>query len=149
VTGKTCIKCGEFKLFSEFPEGRRKTKKGVITYLRGECRECRRVFKTEWARNNKDKGKANYLKHREKLLVNRRRTYHQNRDAHLVEMREYYANNHEKELARSKKQRDGLSDAYIRSLLLQDSAASFDVPQALIEAKRLQLTIWRMTHEKR
>lgn len=148
MEGKPCIKCGETKPFDAFPVGRRKTKSGVTTYLRNDCKDCRREIKNEWTRNNKDKIALYRAEHRDKWLENRRASYPLKRDKLVSECREYYKNNRTKQIERAKRNREELSDAYVRALLLQDAPVGFDVSQGLVEVKKLQLKIWRMTHEK-
>jgi hypothetical protein len=149
MEGRACTKCRESKTLDEFPLGRRKTKSGVTTYLRGECKDCRRTQKNEWTRNNKDKVAQNFAKHRDKVLANRRQKYREHHEAHLVEMRKYYQDTKEMRVAKSKEARESVSDSYARALLLQDAPERYEIPQALVETKKLQLKIWRMTHEKR
>jgi len=64
-------------------------------------------------------------------------------------MRKYYQDNKDWLIAKSKEAREGVSDGYARALLLQDAPERYEVPQALVEAKKLQLKIWRMTREQR
>jgi len=146
---KSCIYCKNTKTLGEFRVGKRKTKTGVTTYLRGDCKDCARVVKREWTRSNKDKVKQNYLVHRTKILENRRAVFEANRELRNAECREYYSTHKEQQIARANKARIEMRDSYIRALLTQNTALNAKwIPPALVEAKKLQLKIWRMSHEK-
>ena len=130
---KACIHCKETKPLSAFRVGRRKTKTGVTVYFRGDCRDCARVIKTEWGRNNRDKVTQSNLKHRDTVLANRKERYKKVRERLTAECRAYYSTHKKEVLDRNRKYREELAYSYVRTL----------VPQELVEAKRLQLLIKR------
>jgi len=130
---KACLHCKKTKPLSEFRVGRRKTKTGVTVYFRGDCRDCARVIKTEWGRNNRDKVMQSNLKHRDTILTNRKERYKEVRERLRAECRAYYSTHKQEALDRNRKNREELAYSYVRTL----------VPQELVEAKRLQLLIKR------
>lgn len=156
---KTCSKCGESKAFSCFelrvdsPDGRR-----------GVCKSCMRPQRLASSRRyavlNPDRKKKSF-----------REWYARNADAQRERSRKYYAENsdslrqkqtdrywrnpekyrrlsQESSLAAKKSARRELRDTYLRQVLSQGTAMKFsDVPDSLIEAKRVHLQIKRLLKE--
>ena len=58
---KTCTKCKEEK-----SEDKYFVKRGKIV---AQCKECERIAKRNWARNNQDYAKAYYEKNKKRILV--------------------------------------------------------------------------------
>jgi hypothetical protein len=107
--------------------------------LRHCCKECRKL---ETARHSKTKKAYDKVHYRENFehISNRNKAYgKRNRKKLNVQSNEY-----------RQKRRDELSDDYVKQTLNGELNYKFklgELPQELIEAKRLQLMIWRMTHE--
>lgn len=141
---KTCSKCGLEKPVSHFyKDGLRQ---------RADCKPCIKIYKSnyratnleklraacrKWAKSNPDKIKAGKEKWRKanpkKLLSANQRWRKANPDTVM---------------AYGKKNVLSMSTYYIKSLLSQDqSFGSKDIPQELIELKRVQLQITRTLKE--
>ena len=78
--GKTCWKCGTFKLFEEFHKAT-----GMKDGHRGECKECSRADRRRWYEQNRDKAIANVQRWRE-----------ENPEKYLAWRKRYWAENNER-----------------------------------------------------
>lgn len=125
---KKCSKCGEVKAVELF--GKNKTKKDG---MQSDCKEC---AKTAWIGLG--------LKHKEKIATYRANRKLNNPEKVLEGSRKWANNNREKINEKYKKNRDELSDSYVRSTL---SMSALSATPELIELKRTQLQIIRLTRE--
>jgi hypothetical protein len=150
---KTCSKCGETKALDSYHKDP-KVKDGRTA----RCRECCSIIRKERFledpekiraqknasnarhRDTKKKYDIEYNKRNAKIIRIKQRNY---KYLHLSYLNEQANINR-------KKKREELSDLYIKQLINGKSEVQLklhEVPQALIEAKRLQLLIWRMANE--
>jgi len=67
---KTCSKCGQEKELGEFGKNKN-AKDGLL----GKCKECRKLYDSEWRKANKDKANCATRKWRKKNPVSRRKSY--------------------------------------------------------------------------
>jgi hypothetical protein len=117
-----------FGISKKYPDG-----------LRNCCKECR---KKETARRSEKKKlyDKKYVQANYERICKRNQAYgKRNRKKLNVQSNEY-----------RRKRREELSDDYIKQILNRDLDYKFklhEVPKELIEAKRIQLQIWRKTHE--
>ena len=122
---KTCPKCNETKPFSEFYPAP-KYKGG---YYR--CKTCTNRLALNWAQDNQTK-----VRETGRFSV-------EGRKKKCEYVKEYKLKNIDKvranDIRNSKRKVERLSDAYVKQLL----HIKVDVPQALIEAKRLEILIKR------
>lgn len=99
-----------------------------------------------WAEANTEKVRANYKAwldaNREKVRAWREA----NRAKARTQERERYKANPEKHKAKHKSQIASLTDYYVKSLITQDTPIK-DVPQSLIDLKRVQVQITRKLKE--
>jgi len=115
-------------------------------------RPKRRAYAQEYRKENK-----------ERLNADARADYHANLEHYRGKCKKYHINNKDKineknkkwrELnadkltAMNKKRVEELTDSYVKGQLLKRSLIKIDIPKELIEVKRLQLKIWRITNEK-
>jgi hypothetical protein len=54
----------------------------------------------------------------------------------------------EKEIARSRHNRGALTDVYVREILVKHGSRQIDIPQGLIEVKRMHLKLQRAVKDK-
>lgn len=102
-------------------------------------------------------------KNKDKLNANARADYYANYDHYRAKWKEYYDNNKEfisnvgkkwreknveKLIAMNKKRIEELTDSYVRGQLRKRSLIKIDIPNELIEVKRLQIKIRRLANEK-
>jgi len=121
---KTCIKCGIKKDETEFYKGRNK------------CKECIKEYKKEYRQKNKERIKEYYQKNKECI----KEYYQKNKER----IKEYRQKNKECIKEYNKEYVEQCTDGYIRRLLAKDSTLnSLDIPQGLIESKRLLIQIER------
>jgi hypothetical protein len=103
---------------------------------RAERAEEEKARNLDWYRRNKDKSNATS------------RAYHQrNRERRLQQLRDYYRQNQEQMQARSRAAHAELADHYVRYLLMprQTVMLRSELPNSLVQAKRLQMMIKRAT----
>lgn len=130
---KTCGKCGACKPRAEFY-----TSNSNADGLMGACKVCHAGRVAEWQRANKSRVLGYKASWRES-----------NRDRHNKSSAKRYADQHERLKAINRKNaarycRD-LEDQYVRNKLRRGTQlGSADIPQPLVEAKRLQLQIKRL-----
>jgi hypothetical protein len=104
---------------------------------RKKNRDKLREYYRNWEKNNPEKSKKYYENNEEKIKLWKKKHYQENRSNILKCNREL-----------QKSHRDNLDDVYIKSRLRGDiSIKSKDIPQELIELKRIQLKIYRYVKE--
>ena len=110
---------------------------------------------TEEQRKEKNKKQYEYMKKRfeqnpEKFREMRRLSKATQK---AKDPKRYNAQANEWNKKQYKKSKEELWDCYVRKMLCKDAVvkrlAAKDIPQELIEAKRLQIQIWRIANEKR
>lgn len=107
--------------------------------LRNCCKECRKLETARHSEAKKVYDKIHYCENFERISKRNSEYGKRNRKKLNVQSNEY-----------RRKGREELSNIYIKNLLNDGLAYKLklkDVPQTLIEAKRLQLMIWRITNE--
>ena len=110
---KTCIKCGIKKDETEFYKGR------------NQCKECIKEYRKEYYQKNKEHDKEYYQKNKERI-----KEYRQKNKKCIKEYKKEYV--------------EQCTDGYIRMILARHSTLnSSDIPQGLIESKRLLIQIER------
>jgi len=131
---KTCGMCKIEKLYLCFGRSSHR-----VDGYRWECKECRRLIVI--------RDKAKKLAYDEKYRNdNREAIRERNRNYGMANRKKLNVQNN----VYRRKGREALSDDYIKQALNGESNFKFklgEIPQEMIEAKRLQLMIWRMTHE--
>ena len=113
--------------------------------------------RAEYFQNNKEKRKIwikkYYYKNHEKFLEYHKNYRIKNKDHIDKYTKEYYQQPHVKEKMKLKGRKvvESLTDSYVRSMIIGKSPLTAkDIPQSLVEVKRLQLQIKRMAeNEKR
>lgn len=133
---KPCSKCGEVKSLKEFYKNGAMTKDGLTS----TCKTCQSKQKKKYYQENRDhikgeverriKGSPEARKAKMKYL---RRYHREHKEEVNKKSREKYA-----------KDREELADKYVLSLLRQGTNLKRDdIPEELVEAKRLQIQIER------
>lgn len=90
-----------------------------------------------------------YYQQKRKELLSKRKDYTAN-PAVQERLREYRRQVRAEERLKMRQKIADLNDNYVKNVLRQTTGlVANQIPQALVEAKKLQLKIWRMTHEKR
>jgi len=143
---KKCYRCSVLKPLTGYYEGNPTTCKDCLNEYQKKYREANRVKRCEAQ-------KKVYRKDRERILEYQR-AY---REAHREEKNQYQREYNKKPEAKAmhkkwkEQYKNNLSDAYIRNELAHHTTlTSKDIPQSLVEVKRLQLQIKRMVeNEKR
>lgn len=147
---KTCTKCKEDKPLSEYYLLK---KDGVLT--RNACKVCickkSRIWNpSEHSKKVKKIYQAKYTKiNAEEIKIKR----FLNRDIKIIQDRTYYKNNKqlilEKMSLQRKKATSELADTYIRTALkaLMPSLKIKEIPQELIELKRIQIKTHRLCQQ--
>jgi hypothetical protein len=121
---KKCTKCLEVKAFSEFHKA--KQYKDGLVY---NCKDCAKQRVSIWQKNNPEKCYKKYINY-----VNKTPKY---RETKKKKIQEY-----------KKKERENLDDRYIKETLMQNNnLKASDIPQEMIEVKRMQLMIRRQLKE--
>lgn len=82
---KQCIGCGEVKPLTEYYE------------RSSRCKPCRKIYKLNYNKNNKEKIKNYYLDNKIKLKEYSQNRYKNNKDYHTQWMKEWRSNNKEKQ----------------------------------------------------
>lgn len=164
VGAKTCTKCGEEKSVRNF--FRKKAHKDGLT---SECKVCAQTRNNLYRKNNREKFRVYELRYlekypdkalekKEKRKIRTKKWRLENLEAARKSSRESVARwaNKNPEKARekgrlSKKETSKkLSDGHIRYRLCQNSTLrAKDIPDSLIEVKRLQILIKRFINENR
>ena len=119
---KKCSKCKEIKSLDKFYK-HREAKDG----FNGACKYCKKEYQKNYNKDYKLKNKERIKKDRKKYrLVNKSK---------IKDYREKIVNE--------------LSDVYIKGLLVSNSSLLCgDIPQCLIDAKRQELQIKRITRKE-
>jgi hypothetical protein len=159
ITEKKCSKCGDVKPLSEFSQSRK-------NYFRPDCKKCVCERVKEYIKNNPEKYKETYTKHnktkgasesRKKWLKNNpekrkfmgregSKKQYSKKYQHEIERRKRYKENNPDAVKRwnkSYRQKDG----YIISLLIQQGFTSSQITPELIELKREQLEMVRLSRQ--
>ena len=116
----------------------------------------------KWLKDNKDHRKIYMKKYQkdneERIKIYKKKYREDNKDKFNIYSKKYYEKNRDKiinktKIYNKKYRRKGikeLSDPYIKGLLAKDSniLTHADIPQELIEAKRLEVQIKRTTKGK-
>jgi hypothetical protein len=151
ILHKTCSKCGESKGLEGFY-------KGSCKYARASyCKLCQKdnaikyeekvkkikTNRAKWCANNKEKYKSYTAKWRkenpEKIASWRKNNKEKIRDYN----KKWREKNPDKYIDYQAKAREELKDSYILDLLKGGGEKNIDIPQELIELKRIQLQIKR------
>jgi hypothetical protein len=145
MTQKQCYRCSVLKPLTGYYESNPVTCIDCLKAYQKKYREANRVKRCEAQ-------KELYLKNREKIL-DYQKAY---REAHREEKNQYQREYNKTAEANSKAKKwreqykNNLSDAYIRRELSHNSTlTSKDIPQSLVEVKRLQLQIKRMAENEK
>ena len=125
IMTKTCYKCNQIKDLSDFY----KKKANISDGLSGRCKDCDNKMKADWRKRNPEKVKA----------------YENNRARRSPRGSLQLKLKNKKDRARSRKQREELSDQYICYLIRVSSKLTReDISDDLIEAYRLNLKLKRI-----
>jgi hypothetical protein len=146
MTEKKCYRCSVLKPLTGYYESNPVT-----------CIDCLQAYQKKYREANRVKRckaqKELYRKDRERLLEYQRAYREAHREEKRLFQREYNKTPEAKALHKKWKEqyKNNLSDAYIRNELAHHTRlASKDIPQSLVEVKRLQIQIKRMVeNEKR
>jgi hypothetical protein len=146
MTEKKCYRCSVLKPLTGYYESNPVT-----------CIDCLQAYQKKYREANRVKRckaqKELYRKDRERLLEYQRAYRDVNREERNAYQREYTKRPEAKALYKKwqEQYRNNLSDAYIRrELAHKTTLTSKDIPQSLVEVKRLQIQIKRMAeNEKR
>ena len=141
---RTCTRCWRTKLVDAFGKS--------LT----ACKECLNVYHAEYREKNKERRKAEG-RERYKIYGHTRRAYSaEYRQAHRDELnarqRAYAKQQDRVERDRELRQAyaEKLTDAYVRRAISKGSPLKpRDIPQAMVEAKRVQLQIMRRIKDGR
>ena len=146
MTEKKCYRCSVLKPLTGYYESNPVTCIDCLQAYQKKYREANRVKRCEAQ-------KELYRKDRERLLEYQRAYRDVNREERNAYQREYTKRPEAKALYKKwqEQYRNNLSDAYIRrELAHKTTLTSKDIPQSLVEVKRLQIQIKRMAeNEKR
>ena len=143
---KPCFRCSVVKPLTGYYERNQVTCKDCLNAYQKKYREANRAKRCEVQ-------KEVYRKNRDNILEYQRAYRDKNREAKNQYQRAYNQTPEGKKATKAwhDRYRDGLSDAYIRRELAHHTTlTSKDIPQSLVEVKRLQLQIKRIAeNEKR
>jgi hypothetical protein len=147
---KTCTKCKEEKPLSEYYLLK---KDGALT--RNACKicVCKRTRFWNPSEHSKKAKRIYQVKYTKINAEEIKRKRFLNRDIKIIQDRNYYKNNKqlflEKMSLRRKKTTSELADTYIRTSLkaLMPSLKIKDIPQELIELKRIQIKTHRLCQQ--
>ena len=146
MTEKKCYRCSVLKPLTGYYESNPVTCIDCLQAYQKKYREANRVKRCEAQ-------KEVYRKDRERLLEYQRAYREAHREEKNKNQREYTKRPEAKALYKKwqEQYRNNLSDAYIRrELAHKTTLTSKDIPQSLVEVKRLQIQIKRMAeNEKR
>ena len=146
MTKKKCYRCSVLKPLTGYYESNPVTCIDCLQAYQKKYREANRVKRCEAQ-------KEVYRKDRERLLEYQRAYREAHREEKNLKQREYTKKPEAWALYKKwqKQYRNNLSDAFIRRELAHHTTlTSKDIPQSLVEVKRLQIQIKRMAeNEKR
>ena len=156
---------------------RRKRIDAMTVEEKKQAMERQRAWSKAWRAANPEKRKAQKLKHRDNDIAYKRKRYQEKKEELNTECREYYQQHKEEisdrlkrynalpeikerksahrkvirpqEREKMRKKIKNLDDYYVKQVLVQGTGLKpSQLPPALVEAKKLQLKIRRMSHEK-
>lgn len=134
---KMCSKCGARKVFGDFYIDRIKKDGHAST-----CKSCVKARFSEWVKNNPDRAADIQKKYKDAHPDASKK-----RSAIYREKNKQHARDYAKALA--KRNCAELRDSYIRAKLARDTNLSCsEIPQPLVEAKRLELLIKRLVKKE-
>lgn len=155
---KRCRTCGEVKALESFPPDRRQR-----DGCGGECRPCKANRKRAWVEANREhirayartdavkaKNRRWKAKNRDVMAKRRREWYEANRGHCLAYAAEYVRLHPERSAAVAAQrmaESAALSESYVRRLLSNSGFPIEAAPAALIELKREQLSLRRLTRQ--
>jgi hypothetical protein len=117
ILTKVCSKCGEKKIFSEFHKDKKKS--FGVSHV---CKICKKKFDKKYKAENKEK---RTVQHRIWASINKEKI--------RASQRKF-----------DSKKRNAMNDRYIKGLLVaRTSLSSYDIPDDLVEVKRIHLLIKR------
>ena len=120
-------------------QARRKRIDVMTAEEKEQARERQRAWSNAWRKANPEKRKAMKLRSRYKDILYKRSHYQEKKGELNAKCREYM-----------KEKVENLDDIYVRKVLLRGTGLKPNqLPLALVEAKKLQLKIKRMSYEKR
>lgn len=135
---RTCVRCWLTKPIGAFGKS--------LT----ACKECVNIYQAEYREKNRERrrveGRERYQTHRDIIRARALAFREKNRDELNAKQREYakqeFVAERDRELRRLYSEK--LTDAYVRRVISKHSPLkSQDIPQAMVEAKRVQLLITR------
>ena len=113
-----------------------------------------KIYSKKYREDNKDKikiiNKKYCEKNKDKIEIRHKKYREDNKDKIKIRQKKYYENNKDKlaigDSRAKKKCIEGLHDYYVKQLLIKNSKIlkREDIPQELIEAKRLEIQIKRI-----
>jgi hypothetical protein len=125
---KVCSKCYIAKVLDDFFK-----KSSAKDGRSSTCKKCHKVIQAKYYKENKEKvalhGAKYYEKNKEKIAISRAKYNKENKEKKLALRRKYKI-----------KAIDTLNDCYVKEKL---RIKGIDIPQELIELKRIQLLIKR------
>jgi hypothetical protein len=145
MISKACFRCSVVKPLTGYYESNPVT-----------CIDCLQAYQKKYREANRVKRckaqKELYRKNRENILEYQKAYRDKNREAKNQYQREYTKNPEVKAMHKKWKEqyKNNLSDAYVRNELAHHTTlTSKDIPQSLVEVKRLQLQIKRMVENEK
>jgi hypothetical protein len=127
------------KYSKQIAQSRRKRIDAMTAEEKEQAREKQRAWGNAWRKANPEKRKTMKLRSRDKDILYKRSRYQENKGELNAKCREYM-----------KEKVENLDDIYVRRVLLRGTGLKPNqLPLALVEAKKLQLKIKRMSYEKR
>jgi len=148
----TCTRCGATKPNADFKYGKARERMRFSSH----CRECINAAQNAAYQANprpKIEAAARYVALNKELCKARRDAYYNANKQMLYEKSKKWKMAHPDEVKRmqyesSARSRNMLSDAYVRSQLLNPHLRAVGIPQSLVEVKRQQLLIHRKLKER-
>lgn len=161
----------------QIAQARRKRMDSMTTKEKEQARERQRAWDKAWRKANPEKIKTTKLRSRDKEIAYKRERYQKKKEELNTKCREYYQQHKEEiqkrgkryladsevqkrirehrkktrgyEREKMRKKIKNLDDYYVKQVLVQGTGLKpSQLPLALVEAKKLQLKIRRMIHEK-
>ena len=116
-------------------------------------RDKRMAYKKKYREENKERlnadARLDYYANLEHYRGKCKKYYAINKDSISEAHKKWRKLNVDKLTAMNKKKVEELTDSYVRGQLLKRSVIKIDIPNELIEVKRLQIKIRRIANEKR
>lgn len=168
---KVCGKCKEEKPLSEFSVNKRN--KDGLEYICKVCRseirrsryanlseekkvklrnECKKWREKMSPLEAKEYYRKSYLRHRDYQLAKKRKQYKDNPEFYKNKSKKYREDNKKlvsaKATERARKERNELYDYVVKRSIIQGTELKMkDIPQELVDLKRVQLLIYREIHK--